>query len=37
MAMGANPCGARRSVAPRIIIRNMKVRTTSAVTQALRA
>ena len=29
MASGANPCGARLSVAPRMIIRNMKVSTTS--------
>ena len=35
IAMGAKPCGARRSVAPRMMARNMKVKTTSAVRQAL--
>jgi hypothetical protein len=35
MARGANPCGARRSVAPRIIIRNMNVSTKSATRQAI--
>jgi len=35
IAMGANPCGARLSVEPRIIIRNMKVRTASATRQAI--
>jgi hypothetical protein len=35
MAMGAKPCGARRSVAPRMMARNMKVSTTSAVKHAV--
>ena len=36
MAMGAKPYGARRSVAPRMIIRNMKVSPSSATRQASR-
>src|SRR5579871_364184 len=36
IATGANPAGARLSVAPMMIIRNMNVRTTSAVRQATR-
>ena len=35
MAMGANPCGARLSVAPRMINRNMNVRTNSATNPAI--
>ena len=34
IAIGANPFGARLSVAPRIIIKNMNVSTTSAVRHA---
>ena len=34
MAIGAKPAGARLSVAPRMIIRNMNVSTTSATRQA---
>src|SRR5215510_4105601 len=36
MASGANPWGARLSVTPRMTIRNMKVRTTSATRHASR-
>ena len=34
MAMGAKPCGARSSVAPRMMSRNMNVITTSATSAA---
>ena len=37
IAMGANPCGARLSVAPRMISRKKKVSTTSATKQEGRA
>jgi len=34
MAIGANPCGARLSVAPKMMIRNINVKTTSVVNAA---